>query len=160
MDKIDKEKKMNRLCWLIGLLAIAASTGCNSDIVTTRSLKQLDHKCVYLEPIESDDPHVGKVIRDVIEKEFVRRNIELCNSDTATVFITGATFMTAQGNSNGSFLGIGGSSSSTQAIESISVVAKDNSGQVLLSASYDNKDRHSASRLARDFGSALADKLK
>ncbi len=151
---------MNRLCWLIGLLAIAASTGCNSDIVTTRGLKNLTHKCVHLESIESDDPHVGKVIRDVIEKEFVRRKIELCNSDTATVFITGATFLTEQAQSNGSFFGMGSSSSSTQAIESLSVVAKDGSGQVLLSASYDNNNRHSASRLAKEFGSALADKLK
>ena len=149
---------MNRLCWLIGLLAIGVSTGCNTDIVTTRGLKKLTHKCVYLAPIESDDPHVGKVIRDVIEKEFVRRKIELCDSDTATVFITGATFMTARATSSGSFLGK--SSTSTQAIESVSVVAKDSSGQVLLSASYDNKDRYSASKLAREFGSALADKLK
>jgi len=26
---------MNRLCWLIGLLSIAISAGCNYDIVTT-----------------------------------------------------------------------------------------------------------------------------
>ena len=149
---------MNRLCWLIGLLAIAASTGCNSDIVTTQYLKKLNHKCVYLEPIESDDPHVGKVIRDVIEKEFIRKKIELCDPNTATIFITGATFLTARATSSGSFLGR--SSSSTQAIESVSVVAKDGSGQVLLSASYDNKDRYSASKLAREFGSALANKLK
>ena len=151
---------MNRLCWLIGLLAICVSTGCNSDIVTTRNLKELNHKCVYLEPVESDDPHVGKVIRDVIEKEFIRRKIELCDSDTATIFVTGATFLTAKAKSNGSFFGIGSSSSSNQAIESVSVVAKDSNGQILLSASYDNRDRHSASRLAREFGSALADKLK
>ena len=151
---------MKRLYWLIGLLAIIVSAGCNSDIVTTRSLKELDHKCVYIEPIESSDPHVGQVIRDVIEKEFVRKKIQLCNSDTATVFITGATFMTAQAKSNGAIFGIGSSSSSSQAIESVSVVAKDGSGQVLLSASYDNKDRQSASTLAREFGSALADKLK
>jgi hypothetical protein len=149
---------MNRLCWLIGLLAIGVSTGCNTDIVTTRGLKKLTHKCVYLAPIESDNPQVGKVIRNIIEKEFVRRKIELCDSDTATVFITGATFMTARATSSGSFLGK--SSTSTQAIESVSVVAKDSSGQVLLSASYDNKDRYSASKLAREFGSALADKLK
>jgi len=149
---------MNRLCWLIGLLAIGVSTGCNTDIVTTRGLKKLTHKCVYIAPIESVDPHVGKVISNVIEKEFVRRKIELCDSDTATVFITGATFMTARATSSGSFLGK--SSTSTQAIESVSVVAKDSSGQVLLSASYDNKDRYSASKLAREFGSALADKLK
>jgi len=149
---------MNRLCWLIGLLAIGVSTGCNTDIVTTRGLKKLTHKCVYIAPIESDNPQVGKVIRNIIEKEFVRRKIELCDSDTATVFITGATFMTARATSSGSFLGK--SSTSTQAIESVSVVAKDSSGQVLLSASYDNKDRYSASKLAREFGSALADKLK
>lgn len=149
---------MNRLCWLIGLLAIGVSTGCNSDIVTTRGLKKLTHKCVYLAPIESDNPQVGKVISNIIEKEFVRRKIELCDSDTATVFITGATFLTARATSNGNFLGK--SSTSTQAIESVSVVAKDSNGQVLLSASYDNKDRYSASKLAREFGSALADKLK
>ncbi len=149
---------MNRLCWLIGLLAIGVSTGCNTDIVTTRGLKKLTHKCVYIAPIESDNPQVGKVIRNIIEKEFVRRKIELCDSDTATVFITGATFMTARATSSGSFLGK--SSTSTQAIESVSVVAKDSSGQVLLSASYDNKDRYSASKLAREFGSALANKLK
>jgi hypothetical protein len=149
---------MNRLCWLIGLLAIGVSTGCNTDIVTTRGLKKLTHKCVYIAPIESDNPQVGKVIRNIIEKEFVRRKIELCDSDTATVFITGATFMTARATSSGNFLGK--SSTSTQAIESVSVVAKDSSGQVLLSASYDNKDRYSASKLAREFGSALANKLK
>ena len=68
--------------------------------------------------------------------------------------------MTAQAKSNGAIFGIGSSSSSSQAVESVSVVAKDGSGQVLLSASYDNKDRQSASTLAREFGSALADKLK
>jgi len=149
---------MNKLCWLIGLLVISLLTGCNSDIVTTHCLKELDHKCVHLEPIESDNPQVGKVIRDVIEKEFVRKKIELCDPDTATVFITGATFLTTKAESNGGFLG--SSSSSSQAIESVSLVAKDNNGQILLSASYDNKDRHSASKLAREFGSALADKLK
>jgi len=30
----------------------------------------------------------------------------------------------------------------------------------LLSASYDNKDRYSASKLAQEFGSAIADKLR
>jgi hypothetical protein len=158
IDGKNQEKKMKRLYWLIGLLAIVVSAGCNSDIVTTRSLKELDHKCVCFEQIESDDPHVGKVIKDVIEKEFVRRKIEICDSNTATVFITGATFMTEKAVSSGSFLGR--SSSSTQAIESVSVVAKDGSGQILLSASYDNKDQNSASKLAREFGSALADKLK
>ena len=149
---------MNRLYWLIGLLAIGASAGCNSDIVTTNRLKELTLKCVYIEPLESEDPQVGKVIRDIIEKEFVRKKIELCDPNTATIFMTGATFLTARATSSGAFLTT--ASYSSQAIESVSLVAKDVEGEVLLSASYDNKDRYSASKLAKEFGSALANKLK
>ena len=149
---------MNRLYWLIGLLAIGVSAGCNSDIVTTNRLKELSHKCIYLAPLESEDPQVGKVIRDIIEKEFIRKKIELCDPNTATVFITGATFLTARATASGTFLST--SSYSSQAIESVSVVAKNSDGEVLLSASYDNKDRQSASKLAQEFGSALANKLK
>ncbi len=149
---------MNRLYWLIGLLAIGASAGCNSDIVTTNRLKGLTHKCVYIAPLESEDPQVGKVIRDIIEKEFIRKKIELCDPNTATIFITGATFLTAKAISSGTFLST--SSYSSQAIESVSLVAKNSNGEVLLSASYDNKDRQSASKLAQEFGAALANKLK
>ncbi|MCH8119676.1 MAG: hypothetical protein IIC00_08105 [Planctomycetes bacterium] len=149
---------MNRLYWLIGLLAIGVSAGCNSDIVTTNRLKELTHTCVYIAPLESEDPQVGKVIRDVIEKEFIRKKIELCDSNTATVFITGATFMTAKATSSGTFLST--SSYSSQAVESVSLVAKNSNGEILLSASYDNKERYSASKLAREFGAALANKLK
>ena len=149
---------MNRLYWLIGLLAIGVSAGCNSDIVTTNRLKELTHTCVYIAPLESEDPQVGKVIRDVIEKEFIRKKVELCDSNTATVFITGATFLTAKATSSGTFLST--SSYSSQAIESVSLVAKNSNGEVLLSASYDNKERYSASKLAQEFGAALANKLK
>lgn len=149
---------MNRLYWLIGLLAIGVSAGCNSDIVTTNRLKELTHTCVYIAPLESEDPQVGKVIRDVIEKEFIRKKIELCDSNTATVFITGAAFMTAKATSSGTFLST--SSYSSQAVESVSLVAKNSNGEVLLSASYDNKERYSASKLAQEFGAALANKLK
>jgi len=102
------------------------------------------------EPLESEDPHVGKVIRDVLEKELMRRKIELCDPNTATVFFTGATFLTVRGTS----------SSSSQAIESVSLIAKDSDGETLMSASYDNKERYSASKLAKEFGSSLAKKLK
>ncbi len=149
---------MNRSYWLFGLLAIMASAGCNTDIVCTRRLKMLEHKCVYIAPLDSEDPHVGKVVRDVIEKELVRRNVQLCDSDTATIFISGATFLTVRATSNEDLFGA--SSSSNQAIESVSVVAKNNSGELLLSASYDNKQRYTASKLGREFGSLLADKLK
>jgi len=141
---------MNKLYWLTGLLAISIFAGCGSDIVTTDRLKMLEHKCVYIEPLESEDPHVGKVIRDVLEKELMRQQIELCDPNTATVLFTGATFLTVRGSG----------AASGQAIESVSLVGKDTNGEVLLSASYDNKERYSASQLAKQFGSALAKKLK
>ncbi len=149
---------MNRLNWLIGLLAIVVSAGCNSDIVTTNRLKELTHKCICIAPLKSEDPQVGEVIRDVIEKEFIRKKIDLCDSNTATIFITGATFLTVKATSSGTILTT--SSYSSQAIESVSLVAKDVEGEILLSASYDNKDRHSASKLAQEFGAALAKELK
>ncbi|MHC4726686.1 MAG: hypothetical protein ACYS17_05600 [Planctomycetota bacterium] len=144
---------MNRLYWIIGLFAIGISSGCNSDIVTTKHLKALPHKCVNISPFESEDPQIGKVIRDVIEKELIRRKIKLCDTDTATIFITGATFLTVRTTTNKGLIG-------NQTIESVSLVAKDSNGEVVLSASYDNKDQLSASKLAQEFGSAVADKLR
>lgn len=141
---------MNKLYWLIGLSAISVFAGCGSDIVSTDRLKMLEHKCVYIAPLESDDPHVGKVIKDVLEKELLRQQVELCDPNTATVLFTGSTFMTVRGSG----------SASSQAIESVSLVGKDVDGEMLLSASYDNKDRYSASKLAQQFGSDLAKKLK
>lgn len=141
---------MNRLVLFVGILGICISAGCNSDIVCTPQLKMLEYKCVYIEPLESEDPHVGKVLRDAFEKEFIRQKVALCDPNTATVIISGSTFMTVRGTA----------SSTGQYIESITVVAKNTSGEVLLSASYDNKERYSASRLAQEFGSALASKLK
>ena len=141
---------MDRRFWLIGLLALCACAGCNSDIVCTPRLKMLEHKCVNISPIESQDPHVGKVIRDVIEKEFVRAKIELCDPNMATVFITGTTFLTVRPASR----------QTAEAIESVSLVAKDREGEILLSASYDNKAQYTASKLAQEFGQALAGKLR
>jgi len=131
-------------------LVIRVFAGCGSDIVSTDRLKMLEHKCVYIAPLESEDPHVGKVIRDVLEKELMRQHIDLCDPNTATVLFTGATFLTLR--SSGSASG--------QAIESVSLVGKDPNGELLLSASYDNKERYSASKLAKQFGSNLAKKLK
>jgi hypothetical protein len=149
---------MNRLYWFLGLLVIAVSAGCNSDIVTTKRLKELNPKCIYIAPLESEDPQVGKVVRDVIEKEFIRKKIDLGDPNTATVFISGATFLTARSTASQGLLG--SESASSQAIESVSLVAKDSDGDVLLSASYDNKERYTASKLAKEFGAAVADKLK
>lgn len=149
---------MNRLYWFVGFLFIMAAAGCNTDIVCTGRLKTLEYKCVYIAPLESEDPQVGKVLRDILEKELVRRKIQLCDPDSATVLISGATFLTVRAKSNEDWFG--SSSASNEAIESISVVAKDREGELLLSASYDNKKRYTASKLGREFGSTLANKLR
>ena len=153
---------MNRLCWLIGLLSIAIFAGCHSDIVTTPRLKTLTPKCVYIKAIESENPHVGKVLRDVLEKEFIRKKVEICDPNSATIFITGSTFLTIRSTGSETKLYIVGTGSftSSQAIESVSLVARDKDGEILLTASYDNKEKYSASKLAKEFGSALANKLK
>jgi hypothetical protein len=141
---------MNKLFLLLGILAVSISAGCSSDIVCTEQLKMLEYKCVYIEPLQSEDPHVGQVLRDAFEKEFMRKGVSLCDTSAATVFLSGSTFMTVRGTA----------SRSGQYIESITVVGKNSNGEVLLSASYDNKERYSASRLAKEFGSALAGKLR
>jgi hypothetical protein len=149
---------MKRLHWLFALFVIGIFAGCNTDIVCTKRLKILDRKCVYLAPLDSENPNIGKVLRDVIEKEFVRGDIEICDPNTATIFITGATFLTARSKSSQTF--ISGSFTSSQAIESVSLIAKDKTGEILMSASYDNKNRYSASKLGKEFGSELAKRLK
>ena len=135
--------------------------GCNSDIVTTKYLNAVKNKCVYITPIESQDPYVGKVLKDVLEKEFVRKNIQLCNAETANVILTGSTFLTTRAHGETSMLNLfGGKQSSAQAIESVTITANDRLGNILLTASYNNVDQQTASKLAQDFGSTLADKLR
>ena len=86
----------------------------------------------------------------------MRRKIELCDPNTAMFFITGTIFLIVRVTSTQTIFS--GSSVSSQAIEGVSLVAKDKDGEILLPASYDNKERYSATKLAREFGSALADK--
>ena len=54
----------------------------------------------------------------------------------------------------------GSGAASSQSIESVSLVGKDTNVEMLLSASYDNKERYSASKLAQQFGATLAKRLK
>lgn len=149
---------MNRCICLIILPVTALTAGCNSDIVTTKHLKELDHTCVYIAPLDSSDPHVGRVIKDVLDKEFLRKKVSLCDPNTATVLITGATFMTLRSKSSGILLT--SSSTSAECCESISITAKDRDDRILLSASYDNSDRYTVSEFAKRFGSALAAKFR
>ena len=145
----------------IGVLLTVFVAGCNTDVVTSKYLKATQHKCVYISPIESQDPYVGKVLRDVLEKEFVRKNVQLCDADNANVILTGSTFLTTRSKGETSTLNLlGGKQSSAQAIESVTVTAKDKIGNILLTASYNNADQLTASKLAQEFGSTLADKLR
>lgn len=158
----NKEQKMKRSFWLIGLLLMVLSAGCPYDIVTTPHLKALAEKRIYIEPIQSENPHVGQVLRDVLEKEFVRQNLKLGDPNTATIFITGSTFMTVRSKASETKVAVVGTGSafSNQAVESISVIAKDKEGQILLTASYDNSKQYTVSKLAKEFGSELAKRLR
>ena len=153
---------MRKLHWIIVILVTAMLLGCNPDIVTTPRLKLLSERRIYIEPIQSENPQVGQVLRDVIEKEFVRKKLELSDPNTATVFITGSTFMTVRAKSSETKVSIIGTGSAfvNQAIESVSLIAKDQSGEILLSASYDNKKQRTASKLGKALGRAVAGKLK
>jgi len=71
---------------------ISAFAGFYSDIVRADHLKTLEHKCMFIAPLEGEDPNVGKIIRDVFEKESIRHQIELCEPNTASVLFTGITF--------------------------------------------------------------------
>jgi hypothetical protein len=145
---------------LLALVPICFICGCNSDIVCTDNLKKLERKCVYIEDLTTEDPSIGKVLRDVIEKEFVRKRFEICDQNNATVLISGAAFLTQQSKGSQNPLFLGGSTTGSQAIESISLIAKNNKGEILASASFDNVDRRSASKIATEFGNAVAGKLK
>ncbi|MFH1370216.1 MAG: hypothetical protein ABII09_02865 [Planctomycetota bacterium] len=147
---------MKRALVICAFLAFLA--GCHTDIVTTKQLKAVRPKCVYIESIESEDPYVGKVIQGVLEKEFIRKKVQLCDASSANVIIAGSTFLTTR--SAGKTGWFGGNESSAQAIESVTITAKDRDGNVLLTASYDNTKQFTASKLAQEFGSALAGKLK
>ena len=137
---------------------LAFFVGCHTDIVTTKQLKAVRPKCVYIKSIESEDPYVGRVIRDVLEKEFVRKHVQMCDAKSATVLLAGSTFLTTR--STGKTGWFGGKESSAQSVESLTITAKDTTGNILLTASYDNAEQFTASKLAQEFGSALADKLK
>jgi len=132
--------------------------GCHTDIVTTTQLKAIENKCVHIEHIESQDPYAGKVLRDMLEKEFVRKQVQLCDANTANIIITGSSFTSYRSaGKDGMF---GSRESAAEAIEAISLTARDREGNVLLTASYDNSEQLTAGKLAREFGSALAGKLK
>jgi len=151
---------MNRFGWITALLAMGISAGCHSDIVCTKSLKQLDEKCVYIAPIEAEDPHVGQVLSEVMQKELIRKKVAVCDENTATILITGSTFMTLRSSADAGGLGKRKSAAANEAIESVSVTARDRQGVILMTASYDNDEQYTASRLAKEFGFALAGKLK
>lgn len=151
---------MNRICWAIGLLAIFLA-GCNEmDIVTTQGLKTLTRRCIHIKPIQSQDPYVGQVLSDVIEKEFVKKKAMLCDEENATIIVTGSTFMTMRSGATSGSLRSRKSAAANEALESVSLLAKDQQGQILLTASYDNTKQRTAGRIAKKFGSAIARKLK
>jgi len=140
------------------LLAASFAAGCHSDIVCTKRVRELSSKCVYVEPLKTEDPHIGIVLGDVITKEFVRQRFEMCDSNSATILVRGSAFLTERSTSKKDLFGASGTAS--QAIESVSLIVKNRAGEILATASYDNDDRFTASKLGTELGGALASKLK
>jgi hypothetical protein len=155
MRFVMREKIVSKFILITALIIFS---GCHHDVVTTRHLDQLAFKCAYVEPISTPTPQMGEVLRDVLIKELVRKEIAICGANTATMTISGSAFMTNLSKSNQNFLG--GSSQATEAIESVSLVVEDRDGKILATASYDNRDRKSAGRIGKELGSAIASKLK
>ena len=149
---------MKNITAIIVLSVLIFAAGCHSDIVTTRHLKAITDKCVYIEKIETHDPYAGKVLRDVLEKEFIRKQVQICDANSANIILTGSAFATFRSAGNSGMFG--SNESSAEAIEAMSITAKDTSGNILLTASYDNAEQFTASKLAQQFGAALANKLK
>lgn len=142
---------MKKLLILFGLLAVGGSGCGHTDIVRTKELKSLGFRCVYIEPIQSENRYAGQVLSDVLRKEFIRSKIQMCDEENATVVVTGSAFMTLRSVSE---------AATNQAIESVSLTAKNREGRILLTASYDNKKQYTASKLAKEFGRAVAGKLR
>ena len=149
---------MRKSAWPAGLACLIALGGCYSDIVVSPKLRAVKSKCVYVEPFTARNSQIGEVLRDVVTKEFLRHRVNLCDKDNATLFVSGAAFLTERARGREGWFGV--SSQTTEAIESLSLTVKDNRGHTVASASYDNVERFTASRLAREVGGALAGHLR
>lgn len=149
-----------KILMLVSLLA--SVSGCNYDIVRNKAVKLDEPKFVFVESLKTEDEHIGIVLRDVIEKEFARKGFALSDANSATILISGSAFLTERSKSSQNFvLFLGGSSSnSNNAIESVSLIAKNRAGQLLATASYDNSGSFTASKLGSEFGRAFSEKLR
>jgi hypothetical protein len=154
-----KGKTMRKmLITTFAAIILSTLTGCHSDIVCTARLKEIDTRCFHIEPLKTDDPQVGLVLKDLLEKEFVRQGCDMCQPDDATIIITGAAFLTQRSQADQNMFG--STAASSQAIESVTLAAKDSSGELVATASYDNAERFTAGRIGAEFGSAVAARLK
>jgi hypothetical protein len=135
------------------LLILILIAGCNYNVVRNKDVKLDTPKCVCNERLKIEDPNIGTVFHNAIEKEFVRCGFELCRHNTATILISGSASLTERSTA-------GGSLNSEQTIESVSLTAKNKTGQILATVSYDNTKRLPTSRLAAELGRAIAKKLQ
>lgn len=139
------------------LAALFVLTGCNTDMVVSPELNEIEDKRIYVSTFTSEDPGIGQVIRDIMIKEMLRAGVPMTPEDQANLIITGAAFLTDQSKGrSGIFTS---SSRTTQSIESVSVVVKTPDGRVMASGSYDNSARESASEIAKELGAKVASKL-
>ena len=96
---------------------------------------------------------------EVLEKEFMWWELGACTAEEATLFVSGSIDTLGINTTRKKFLRPL-EEISRESISSVSLVAKDNTGHVVLSLSYDNQDRRSTIQLGRMMGRELAKKLK
>jgi hypothetical protein len=158
---------MNRLFLIFvlsGAMFFVGGCSSNYDILTTDDLKTInidsEGECFYIEPLKTNNPNVGKVISDVIEREFRRRKLTICDRGTATIIVSGSTFMTVRAAPSAKELRGNKSAAANEAIDSISVKVISREGKLLAIASYDNDELYTVNKAAKIFGAKLAKKLK
>ena len=151
---------------LVSMMMMLAVGGCYSDVTVTKELKTLDRKCIHIGQIDCNNPRVAKILRDCLQKEFIKAKLDVCDEDTATMIMTGDVFMTTEKEFAGSgwfgSYGSGGyvGGKEALAIDSTSFQVKTKDGRLLAVASYNNWVRERVERVGHFLGYDLASKLK
>jgi hypothetical protein len=145
---------------IIPVASMLVLSGCHMDVMVDRErLAEVGLRCVHIGPLASANEPLAQVVRDVLEKEFMRREMGPCTAEEATLLMSGSIDALSINTTRKKFLGPL-EETSRESISSVSLVVKDREGSVVLSMSFDNQDRHSAIHLGRMLGRDLAKKLR
>lgn len=150
----------------VASLLVCSIYGCYSDIAVTEKFKSLEQKRIYVGQIECDNPRVGEILQDCIQKEFVKAKLDISNQDDATMIIGGSVFITPKKDISGTGVfgeyggGVYGAGKEKILIDSVSLQVKAKDGTLLAIASFNNWADLNVEEVGRYLGGDLANKLK